>query len=280
MIRQVGLSEWQRLDFDDELELIGPYAQRHLHEYGVVWPAAIATTVPLLEVVPGGTLLDGEGGDDVLGFENHRVGVASHLLRNPGLISRRAASLALREFAPARVRFRINRRDREAQPFAWLRRDERRAFIDDLARDLTQRPLPFSAAVRAVGLRRILRVGEHNRAVLAAAHEVDRVSPLLEPEFVHAVARDGGFLGRGVRDSVVEHVAGDLLPPALVQRRSKAIFNRAYVGERSREFAQRWNGLGVDPDLVDPCALRAAWLEDTPHFMTALLLQQAWLATG
>lgn len=280
VVRHLGLGDWQRFEIGDELEVIGPYAQRHLHQYGVVWPAAIATTVPLLEAVPGGTLLDGEGGDDVLGFENHRIGPASYLLRTPRAVGRRSIRLAAREFAPAPIRYRLNRRHREAEAFAWLRPDVRQSFISDLARDRTTRPLSFADAVRGVGQRRILRVGERNRAVLARGYDVDRVSPLLQPEVVHALARDGGFLGRGDRTAVVDQLAGDLLPATLVRRRSKAMFNRAYIGDRAREFARNWDGSGVDPDLVDPVGLRAAWLEEVPHFMTALLLQHAWLAAG
>lgn len=280
VVRHLRLGDWQRFEIGDELEVIGPYAQRHLCQLGVVWPAAIATTVPLLEAVRGGTLLDGEGGDDVLGFENHRIGPASYLLRTPRAIGRRSLPLAVRELAPAPVRYRLHRRQRESEAFAWLRSDVREAFIADLARDRAERPLSFSAAVRAVRHRRILRVGERNRAVLARMYQVDRVSPLLESVVVNAVAREGGVLGPGDRAAVLRQLAGDLLPATLISRRSKATFNRAYIGKRSRAFAENWDGLGVDTALVDPVGLRSAWLDEPPHFMTALLLQQAWLSTS
>lgn len=278
VVRHVGVSEWVRLEFKDELEVIGPYAQRHLREHGVVWPAAIASATPLLEQVQGGTLLDGEGGDDVLGFENHRIGLASFLMRYPRAANRRALPAALRELTPRAVRYRLHWKDRETQPFVWLRPEVRKQFIDDLARERTDRPLSFPSSVRAFWSRRALRIGELDRAIVARRYDVDRVSPLLEPDLVHAIARDGGVLGRGDRTAVIHSVAGDLLPSALVWRRTKAVFNRAYIGELCRSFAASWDGSGVDHDLVDADALRRAWLDDVPHYMTALLLQQAWLA--
>jgi len=72
-------------------------------------------------------------------------------------------------------------------------------------------------------------------------------------------------------------IAGDALPRALIERRTKAVFNRAFFGSYSRAFAEGWSGAGVDPALVDPEALRAEWLRPVPDFRTAILLQAAWL---
>ena len=74
-------------------------------------------------------------------------------------------------------------------------------------------------------------------------------------------------------------VFGGLLPGAVCARGSKASFNRAYLGSATRDFASAWDGSGVDPELVDVDALRAAWLSGFPPGPTSLLLQQAWLAS-
>jgi asparagine synthase (glutamine-hydrolysing) len=66
----------------------------------------------------------------------------------------------------------------------------------------------------------------------------------------------------------------------VVARRDKAAFNCSRFGPVSREFARTWDGRGVDEGLVDPEALRAAWLSEVPPPATALLLQQAWLTTS
>jgi asparagine synthase (glutamine-hydrolysing) len=75
------------------------------------------------------------------------------------------------------------------------------------------------------------------------------------------------------------HLFGDLLPRAVLQRTSKATFERAVFTERGRDFAAQWNGSGVDSDLVDPEVLRDIWLSDRPDGGTMVLMQQAWLAS-
>jgi hypothetical protein len=72
-------------------------------------------------------------------------------------------------------------------------------------------------------------------------------------------------------------IAGDVLPRELIERRTKAGFNRAFFASYSRAFAESWSGAGVDESLVDPEALRAEWLRPVPDFRTAMLLQAAWL---
>jgi asparagine synthase (glutamine-hydrolysing) len=72
---------------------------------------------------------------------------------------------------------------------------------------------------------------------------------------------------------------GDLLPARLLERTTKAGTSRAYEGPRTAEFVERWNGEGVDPDLVDPEELRRAWRPgDGQNGRAILQLQAAWLA--
>jgi hypothetical protein len=46
-----------------------------------------------------------------------------------------------------------------------------------------------------------------------------------------------------------------------------------------REFAARWNGAGVDRELVDADELQRLWASGRPVAPTTALLQAAWLAT-
>jgi asparagine synthase (glutamine-hydrolysing) len=73
---------------------------------------------------------------------------------------------------------------------------------------------------------------------------------------------------------------GDLVPVAVLSRRTKAIFNTTVMGRDSRQFATRWRGQGVDQALIDRDALRREWLTERPHAGTFGLLQAAWLASG
>ena len=68
VVRHLGLRDWIRLQLTDELDLLGPLATPRLREHGVLWPPTLHGDIPLLEpVAQGGSLIDGEGGDEVFG---------------------------------------------------------------------------------------------------------------------------------------------------------------------------------------------------------------------
>jgi asparagine synthase (glutamine-hydrolysing) len=278
VVRHLGLTDWHRIDFHDELDVVGPIAAHHLLEHGVVWPPAIAGDVPLVDAVPGGSVIDGEGGDDVLGETMHRVGPLSRLIRAPRPVRWRRVRAALGALAPAPVRGRHARERRREQPIAWLRPAAQDALLAAVDRAERDRPLSFATSVRTVPQRRAQVLGARNRRILARAKDVEFSSPLLHPDFVHALARDGGVLGPGDRTAVLRALLADLLPDEVLTRTSKAFFTRCYMARHTREFAARWTGEGVDHELVDAEELRRVWLSETPSPPTAALLQTAWLA--
>ena len=49
---------------------------------------------------------------------------------------------------------------------------------------------------------------------------------------------------------------------------------------RTRELLAGWDGSGVDPSVVDRARLRLEWDRPQPDLCTAMLVQQAWLATA
>jgi asparagine synthase (glutamine-hydrolysing) len=71
----------------------------------------------------------------------------------------------------------------------------------------------------------------------------------------------------------------DLLPEALLTRRSKAHFDEAFVSEYSRDFGSGWTGAGVDSALVDAERLAAEWRSERPDARSLLLMQAAWLSS-
>ena len=172
------------------------------------------------------------------------------------------------------------RRRLEGQPTPWLRPVAREQLVERFAQLERSRPLAFMNSVRMVPRRRSQVLGARNRRILAARTNVELTSPLLHPEVVHALARDGGRLGRGDRTAVLRAMASDLLPDDVVSRTGKASFTRCYMGRPTQEFAAAWTGVGVDPELVDPDELRRTWLSAAPIAPTAALLQAAWLATN
>jgi hypothetical protein len=85
-------------------------------------------------------------------------------------------------------------------------------------------------------------------------------------------------LGFGDRTASMRAIFSEALPDALLSRMTKARYGEAFWGRRTREFAARWGGGGVDDELVDSAALRREWLKPNPHEDSAMLLHAAWLS--
>ncbi len=275
VIRYLGLPDWHCIEIHDELDIVGPFARRHLLAHGVVWPPTIAGDLPLLEAVPGGTIIDGEGGDQVLGVEAHLAGPFVYLLRRPRPLRKVRLTAALSAFEPPRRRARARM---AAFPRTWLRPAGRALLVDALIGVERDRPLRISTSIRRIARRRGEVLASANRRAIAETRGVRLTSPLLDPRFVEALARDGGWLGHGNRTDVLRRLVPDLLPDTVLARTTKAHFTRAYLGRHTREFAAGWDGAGVNREYVDVDALRDVWLGDNPMPPTSALLQSAWLA--
>lgn len=280
VVRHLGLSEWQRHILSYELDVIGPIATSRLVEHGVMWPPTIGADHPMMKTLRGGSLIDGEGGDEVLGNAAHRISPVSNLIHKPRPMRWGRVRSAVRAFAPARARTARMRHRPPAYLGSWLRPIARDAFVESLVEAESTLPFSFAASVRMVPLRRTQVLAARNRRFLAQQYHVDVSSPLLHPEVVHALARDGGTFSRGTRTEVLREFASDLLPDAVLSRTSKAEFNGAYMTRRTVEFAKRWTGIGVDLELVDPDELQRAWISGQPAGLTTALLQSAWLASN
>jgi asparagine synthase (glutamine-hydrolysing) len=277
VIRHVGVRDWHRIELVDEVDIVGPIATRHLCDVGLLWPPAIAGEAPVLAAVPGGTVMDGEGGDEVLGSNGHRIAPLASVIRHPRR-NRRFAGAAAGSLLPAAIRGRRIRTWLAGEPRPWLRPAAFELLLDEVLTADRAQPLAYDASVRMVPTRRAQVLGYRNRQLIAARDGVEIMSPLLHPAFVHAMARHGSWLGPGSRTATLRAIASDLLPEAIISRTSKASFNRCYHAGPSRAFAESWTGRGVDETLVDPDQLRRAWLADDPPAPTSALLQSAWLA--
>lgn len=280
VIRHLGLTDWQRVTITDELDLVGPLARPRLREHGVVWPPMIHVDEPLLDHLEGGSLIDGEGGDEVLGVDAHRIRPVTTIARSPRAARRAgvpAAVAAARALAPAPVRRRATRRHVAGLPITWLRPAAHAELTRMFERADAAQPLSYASSVRMVPRRRTQVLMARNRRILGHRRDVAVSSPLIHPAFVSSLAADGGRLGRGSRTAALRWLVSDLLPDAILARTSKATFNEAYLGRHTAEFAERWTGEGVDDDLVDAEALRRHWCSDQRAGLTAPLLQQAWL---
>ncbi len=278
VIRHLRLSDWQVIEHPDGLDYLGDLAQRFLNRVGLPPFAGEFVVSESLLVAEGGSLLTGEGGDEIFG--PRRATYLRGLLEHPGSVRHRwmAAGTAER-MAPRSVRRTLARhrymRDRRYKP--WVRDEVYADYASRLARNDASEPLDWRRALDWYLQQRLIRVLDHNRRVLGAEYNVLYLEPLLDASFVRALGRAGGRLGFANREHAMSFVAGELLPKEVLHRGDKATFEGAYFTHVFRETARQWDGSGVDHALVDPDLLRAEWLSPSPHPGSAVLLQKAWL---
>jgi asparagine synthetase B (glutamine-hydrolysing) len=274
VIAHLGLTEWLRLDWTDELEVLGEFATSALLRHGLLWPFNAHFHSPLLHRARGGSLLTGIGGDEALGSSRwaRSFAVLSGAERPEPRDLPRVALLA----APRSIRRAIMVR-RAPEPFPWLRPAAARAVTRAWAADQASEPAGLHMRLERLQTRRSLGMGLTSLELLAEDAEATIAHPLLDPCFLAALAAAGGSRGWADRTTAMRALFDGVLPSRLVSRSSKARFEGAFWGARSRSFARTWTGEVADPEVVDPRALRRVWSQDEPDAHTFLLMQAAWL---
>ncbi len=277
VVRHLDIGEWVRHPATREADLLGSAAALSLSRWGLLWPPAVHGRAHLLEVARGGSLLSGEGGDEVLG--PRRSSVVRQLLAGAIPRSRGNVRHAVLSLAPRSIRInRLHRRFARELRANWLTPDGQDAFLGALSIDAAAEPLDWRKAVRRHPHTRAVSVAMETLGILAEDVDVMRIDPLLNAGFLDAVCREGGRKGFVDRTAASRHLFGAVLPDSVLSRSTKARFNRAVFGEQSRAFVEQWDGTGVDTDLVDVQRLRDEWAADAPHALTFPLLQSCWLS--
>lgn len=172
LIVRLGLTEWLRLEFDDELDVVGPVATAALRRQGTLWPAHAHSWIPLIEWASGGSLLTGVGGND---FAEPALR-ANDVQPLPWLVPAAEAEVRSRWISDAALRRQAARR----QLGWWLRLRQ-----SELALDLLRR--------------------------LAREHRVLLCHPLVDPAFTAALSPLPGArrsLARLLDDVVPPEVLG------------------------------------------------------------------------
>ena len=267
--------EHVRLPSAGVFDLLGDPTTDALRRHGLVWPALVHTGAPLWRLAAGGTVVTGQGGDEIVAGQ--RCGPLALVRRRRGAPHRVLAGAAL-ALAPTPVRTAVaGWRGRRLPRPPWLtpaglglaRAGERAA--------VAEQPLGFADALAAHRRDRGFALYLATEAALAAGHGARTAHPFLDPGFVDALAAEGAPFGFGNRTSTMVRLFDDVLPKAVLHRTSKGRFHGPAFGERSRAFARSWSGGGLDADLVDAEALRADWLGPRPWAGTMLALHAAWL---
>jgi hypothetical protein len=274
VIRHLGLDDWLRLEFTDELDVVGPVATRSLRRHGLLWPFNAHFHLPLLEAAAGGSVLTGIGGDEVFG--RSRWARAAAVLR--GRERPRARDLArVALLAAPRPLKRAVLARRLGAPFVWLTADAKEEFARLWAADEAAEPTRLGPRLRELRLRRWFRVGLRSLELLAGDAGASIHHPLLSREFGSALGSHARLGGHNDRVTTFRALFREVLPSQLLERSSKARFDGAFWRTHSRELAASWDGEGADPLVVDREALCTHWKQPEPEPHSFLLLQAAWL---
>lgn len=277
VIRHLGLSNWSKRAVTDELDALGPIALEVIRRYGVHWPPNVHTFQLLLEPARGGSLITGNGGDELFTpWVGHRIALLRQGKARPRRDDLRPLLLYL---LPKSLLVRRSVR-RGHYRLPWLEtataRELQRTFAASSVRLERSWPEELEEYLES----RYLEVGSGFTGAMAHDAGVDLVEPFFDPRYVRSVYRDAPAEGYGSRTAAMARLFGDLLPARLPSRSTKAVFTEAFAGPRTRRFAEAWTGAGVDPALVDAAALRSVWLSPLVDIRSLVPLQAAWLASA
>jgi asparagine synthase (glutamine-hydrolysing) len=275
VVAHLGLDDWLKPEFTDELDCVGPVATSVLRRHGLLWPFNAHFHVPHLEAAAGGSLLTGIGGDEILS--------PSSWARERAVLTGRARP-ELRDVlrvgflaAPPSVRRAVLRR-RAPFEYSWIRPSAHRALSADWAAHGASEPYSWEAQFDWRLRFRYLHVGLASLALLADDFSARIVHPFTDPAFSAALARLPKPRRYPDRTAAMRLLFGDLLPDDVLARTTKSTFDEAFWSGWSRALATDWTGAGADPELVDIEALRTEWSTADPDPRSFTLVQAAWLA--
>jgi asparagine synthetase B (glutamine-hydrolysing) len=275
VIAHCQVKDWIKLTVGDEIDFIGPLSRPLLLRYGVNHPPSLPLFWLPLQYAHGGSMLTGFGGDSVIGgwVRSHAAEVmAFRAVPRPSDSLMFGYALSPRFIRAVAMRMQLTRPP-------WLRARAFREFNALRIAELSSRPVRRDKFLRWESRLRRSAFAESTFARLAADVNAHAFHPLHDRRFIAALARDLGGRGAGDRTSIMRRVFAKDLPDDVLARPGKANFAVAYFRNYTREFARRWDGIGLDPELVDPEPLRKAWLEWIVDPRAALALQAAWISS-
>ncbi len=278
VLAHLGVQDWVRVDVTDEFDAVGPVALDGIRRHGLLYPFNTHFMVPVMRQARGGTVVTGMGGDELFTpLEWARLAAVRYGGARPEPKDVLRAALA---FSPAFLR-RAVMTTRLGVEVPWLRPPARQRLRRQMAEWIGSQPVRFDRAIREWWWRsRYLQAGRRSLGVLAADHGAAMVHPYAEPEVLQAVAGQQGAAGWKDRTAAVQALFGDVLPPEVVRRPTKATFDDALFNRHFRHLVSGWDGSGLDEDVVDPAALRRVWATTPPDCRTILLLQTLRLRAG
>lgn len=212
VVRNLGLEDWERVEMGEELDCVGPEAQRVLLRHGILWPANVYFHLPQLQRAAGGSVLTGVGGDEVFsssGWARVRAVLGGRARPEPRDALRLAAALAP---VAVRTRVQIARSDVE---LGWLRPAAQRAVVAAVAGEAAAEPVRWRQRFDwLLGLSH-LEVGTRSLDALAGDFDVEMRHPFLDAAFVGTLASLPRRRRFTDRTDALRTLFGDLLPKGL-----------------------------------------------------------------
>jgi asparagine synthase (glutamine-hydrolysing) len=276
VVAHLGLDDWVRLEWTDELDLVGPYAAGVLLRHGALMPHNTHFIAPMTERAAGGTLLTGVGGDELFAGRDrpvaHRVVFARKRVRV------RQLPQLVHELSPRPWRARRSAQELPFREFGWLWPDVGRYVAREYARSLQSLPLAWDRMIEHYWGSRTVQAVQASLRAVGSDHDGDVASPFSHPRVLAAFAHHTGSVGPQGRTRALRALVGDLLPEWLTGRSTKAQFDEPFYSTHSRAFLERWDGRGVDERLVDVEGFRREWASGHASANASTLLQRAWVA--
>lgn len=242
----------------DELDFVGPVAQRMLDLIGPQVPANMYTHLPLLEAATGGTLLTGFGGDQLIGGHGRR---------------RRARMRALAALPVA-----LESTLRPPADLPWLRPDARRRCQElSTARRRWRLLPPRQRLAREAGSRfTTLALDGLNR--LADRCDARIGHPLFDPTFLARLGDLLDVLPPTRRTPLYRLLAGDRLPAVVTEPHPKAVLSEVFQRAGTAAAIESFDPSRLPADvreLIDIDRLLDVWRTRGPVVSNALLLHVA-----
>ena len=268
VVRHLGLKEWTRLEFAQEMDYVGPIARRAASKVGVTWPPNGYMLLPALEAAAGGALITGMDGD---GLFLWRWSQAVNLLLRREPLSAPGAKNLLGYLTPSPLA-RVADGRRTLHPIPWLREEPRREVLRRWAVQRAAEPKRWNKRIHFYNSLRYVAALRWGGDSLASTCRTQLLHLFMDPQFLSNLASADGAVGFATRTAAMKSLFEDLLPTAILERADKPVFH-VYWGEHSRRAVDEWQGGDVDPIVVDSEALRQEWESRYPSFMSAMLLQ-------
>jgi hypothetical protein len=275
VVARLGLADWEIVEPDDDLDLIGPVAAAALRRTGPFWPPNAYLMAPLIEAAREGVFVLLTGVSDF--FSWWRWAPLAGVLSGHRRPTRQDVLLLASIAVPASLRARALRR-RGTPSLPWLRPDAARRVAALSTARRAAVPVGFDSAVTTQITHRCFSGAAGTFRALGEALGTSVELPLCTPGVVASLAGAGGRRGFGEQRALLQRLGGELLPSEALSRRPAPDLTPIFFGEPSREFAASWTGTGLDESVVDTEMLRRTWLSDRPDPRTACLLQYAWIA--